>query len=354
MTIEHLQTNPDDSSHRIFDPELRANDHSIEVLLREVGARAEPAAQLMNQVRPAVHAEWRALVEHRMRRRVVALSIAAGLACAAAVTTVSLRVMEVEPVPVATIVRIDGELRIDTKGAMHEGVVGEILTTGENLHTSPATLVALNFGNGLSLRVAADSKLQLMSDQRVALDQGTLYVDSGSDAAHAVPLTVQTAVGTVRHVGTQYQVRTIGPSGGDTGITGIEVSIREGRVEIGNALGTNTGSAGERLSISTRGTVLRGSIAPRDSSWQWAADAAPAFDIANRSLSVFLRWAARETGRQLTYADRATQTAADHMKLGGSIAGLTPDTALAAVLSTTKLRRIKTKDEIIGVALAHD
>jgi len=40
--------------------------------------------------------------------------------------------------------------------------------------------------------------------------------------------------------------------------------------------------------------------------------------------------------------------------LRGSIAGLDPDTALSAVLSTTQLHRYQTKDELIGIALAAD
>jgi hypothetical protein len=80
----------------------------------------------------------------------------------------------------------------------------------------------------------------------------------------------------------------------------------------------------------------------------------PQFDIADRSLDAFLHWAARETGRKLTYVDTAAQTAAERVKLRGSIAGLSPDVALAAVLSTTQLRRIETNDELISIALTAD
>jgi hypothetical protein len=60
------------------------------------------------------------------------------------------------------------------------------------------------------------------------------------------------------------------------------------------------------------------------------------------------------TGRKVVYSSSAAQSAASELKLRGSIAGLDPDTALGAVLSTTQLHRYQTKDELIGIALAAD
>ena len=60
-------------------------------------------------------------------------------------------------------------------------------------------------------------------------------------------------------------------------------------------------------------------------------------------------------GPRLTvYASSEAQSAANAVTLRGSIAGLDPDTALSAVLSTTQLRRYQTQDELIGIALASD
>lgn len=69
---------------------------------------------------------------------------------------------------------------------------------------------------------------------------------------------------------------------------------------------------------------------------------------------MFADWVARETGRKVVYQSPAAQSAAGELRLRGSIAGLDPDTALNAVLSTTQLRRYQTQDESIGIALASD
>ena len=120
---------------------------------------------------------------------------------------------------------------------------------------------------------------------------------------------------------------------------------------IANAAGTSSGVAGEKIRVTPRGEIVRSTVAAHDPTWQWAAHTAPLFDINDQTFAAFADWVARETGRKVVYESSAAQSAAGELKLRGSIAGLDPDTALNAVLSTTQLRRYQTKDELIGIAL---
>jgi hypothetical protein len=106
------------------------------------------------------------------------------------------------------------------------------------------------------------------------------------------------------------------------------------------------------LRLNTGGELSRHSIAASDSSWQWAAAAAPVFDIDNQSLAAFLQWTARETGRRVVYSSPEVAASAASIKLRGSIAGMDADAALAAVLATTQLRRYRAADEEIGIEMA--
>jgi ferric-dicitrate binding protein FerR (iron transport regulator) len=322
-------------------------DLGIEELLRVLGARDEPSEQLTNAVREAVHAEWRAVVQRRSRRRVLSVAFAAGLASLIAATVV-LRVRQPEPQWVANVVTVEGQPQIRFDGARHLVQAGEVLQTGASLQTEAAR-VALQVGSSgtLSLRIDAGSRVLFKAPGVIELQAGALYVDASAEVP-PVPLTVQTAAGAVRHIGTQYQVRTLA---GRT--KGIEVSIREGRVEIASTFGTNAGVAGELVAVSTTGGIERSALSSYDVSWQWATRIAPPFDIADRSLSVFLEWVARETGRELIYDDAAARRAAAGLKLFGSIAGLDPDTALAAVLSTTRFRRLQSPEGSLRIALAN-
>jgi len=343
MTRQYPHSSPG-TGHDPENPkdELHSDDAGIEDLLREVGARAEPSALLTDEVRSAVHAEWRAIVEARRRRlRGLTFAMAACVGVVAA-TVIGLRIGQTGPVPVATIVRIEGSVQVGTLNQLHAGQAGEVLSSGMQLTTGTDARVALSIADpgtsGISLRVDAGSQLRFLQQDQLELQAGALYVDT--DTAGTYPLVVQTAAGAVRHLGTQYQVRTVGGSE----VRGIEVSIREGRVEIASDYGTNTGVAGERLAVSKQGTVLRSALPPYDSSWQWATRVAPPFDIAGRSLSSFIEWVARETGREVSYES-----------VGGSIAGLDPATALQAVLKGTNFKMGQTPltrgDQAIRIAL---
>jgi len=321
------------------------DEAGIEALLREVGARDEPAPEAMLEVRAAVHAEWLSVVRERRRRRLkAAWGMAASLLLATAGGTYALRYMTTaDHTPVAAITRIDGSL-LAAGDASRPLTPGQSVTVGESIRTDEHSRAALRLG-GLSLRMDRGTRLRIAQGDLVVLDSGALYVDSPPAAAHT-PLTVRTLAGSVRHLGTQYQVRTQEQS--------VEVSVREGRVSIDNASGTSKGSAGERIRVTRGGIVTRSEISPQDPEWAWAAETAPPFDIDGQPLAAFLTWVARETGRTLVYASPAAQAAANDVRMRGSIAGLDLETALSTVLATTQLHRYPTPDASLGIELGED
>ncbi len=72
--------------------------------------------------------------------------------------------------------------------------------------------------------------------------------------------------------------------------------------------------------------------------WNWLATITPPFTLEGRSVEDFLEWAARETGRSVVFASPDAAERARAVTLSGTVEGLTPDEAVAAVLSTTSLR----------------
>ncbi len=90
--------------------------------------------------------------------------------------------------------------------------------------------------------------------------------------------------------------------------------------------------------ISPAGSVQRSSITAYDARWQWASATAPEFNIDGRPLAEFLAWVGRELGREVVFANPESEAEASRVQLSGSIAGLAPEDALAAVLPTTPLR----------------
>jgi len=329
-------------------PDVTQNDEAgIEELLRQVGARDEPAADMMQEVEAAVHAEWRSMLQERQRkRRFVTFGIAATAVLAVGVAVLGVRYLApTAPIQVAQITRINGHLLVRPEShTAREIAVSQHVFSGETIQTDDRSRAALKFGDAVSVRLDHDTIVKIASADELVLTAGALYVDS--QAQHPQELMIRTDAGSVRHVGTQYQVRTHAEE--------MEVSVREGRVMIANAAGTSSGVAGERIRVTPRGEIVRSKVPAHDPSWRWAAHTAPLFDINERTFAAFAEWVGRETGRKVVYASNEAQSAASEVTLRGSIAGLDPDTALSAVLSTTQLRRYETKDELIGITLASE
>lgn len=324
--------------------DLHPDDSGIEELLQKVGVRDEPSAEAAREVEAAVHAEWRAMLAERRRRHSVAWGVAATVLLAI-LATLGVFNMGRDPVQVASVVRIEGRLLHEVERdtwSMHD--VGRPVNAGETLRTDGRSRAALAVLDSVSVRLDRDTTLRFAAADRIVLMSGALYVDALPGARGEIDLTVQTPVGSVRHVGTQYQVR--------MHADGAEVSVREGRVSIRNDAGISTAVAGERIRVTAQGQVTRAPISPYDPQWQWVTQSGPRFDINDQTLAAFLSWVARETGQRLVYASPEAEAAARAVRLRGSIEGLDLETALATVLSTTRLHRYKAEPDAINIALA--
>lgn len=325
--------------------EPEPGEDGIEPLLKEVGVRGQPSAAVAEQVRAAVHAEWRSVVAQRTRRkRTTYFAIAAGIVCAVVGTTLVLNYstpgapekLLAAADPIATVAKIEGDaaasvLQVSSERggpSWRDVSFGESLAAGVWLRTDASTSVALRLNNDVSVRIDRGSLFQLAALDRAEIERGRIYVDAPPGSSH--PLVVHTRFGAVEHLGTQYQVQMTSDR--------LFVSVREGRVSIGGKNGQSVAVAGERVELAAQGEVGRSRIAGHDASWAWASRAAPQFDIADQTLAQFLDWVARETGRTLRYATPELRKEAEKVILQGSIRSLSPEQALPAVLATTTFR----------------
>ena len=322
------------------------DDAEIEALLREVGAGSQIPFDVKEEVRRTVHEEWLAVVSQRKRRRrVTTFGIAASFALVMVVASWVLRssVPSSElPMLVAYVDRAS-QLLPSAESSVGKLNVGDALPIGGVLSTDDATRIALDYGTAVSIRLDRASKIERVAGDRFRLSAGAVYIDADPQADDH-ELIVETVAGEVRHLGTQYQVRQSNEL--------VEISIREGRVQITNSHDSALASAGERVRINASGEIERHAISSQDAQWDWAEQTRPPFTIDDRTLAEFLEWVARETGREVIYASPEAQTIAQSLKLRGSIEGLDPDTALSAVLSTTEFVRYETSENLIGVQLA--
>jgi ferric-dicitrate binding protein FerR (iron transport regulator) len=290
-----------------------ADDSSIETLVRLAGERDAPSAQAFDRARAAAFASWReglrATENARSRPR-------RGVWWAAAAASLSLALggawywSASRPGIVARVAAVSGDVRLSGARA---GIPAEdrAVLAGQTIDTRSGR-VALAFG-ALSLRVDRDTRLRLDAPDRVALLEGSIYVDSGGVNA-ATALSIATPAGDVRHIGTQFLVNVAGRV--------TSVRVREGRVTLGAQGAGHAVSAGEKLEVDGARSQLVGAQVSHGAEWEWAAMITPAFDVENRPLAEFLAWLAREHGWQLSYADATQQSRAQFVRLHGSLDGL--------------------------------
>ena len=84
-----------------------------------------------------------------------------------------------------------------------------------------------------------------------------------------------------------------------------------------------------------------------DDYWNWIVELTPAFDMTNKSLLEFLKWASRETGKELRFESDESRMFTMRTDVHGSIDGLTPDEALTAILATTTVRYRIEDDKVV-------
>lgn len=308
------------------DDETPSDEAALAGLLKAAGPRDEPPAEFARELKASLHAEWHATLAQRQARK--RWQFAGAMAASVAVAAVALGLWQAAPVdvPVAQVVQSSGNVQAASS-----------LSPGDRVTTAADGRVALALGSGLSVRVDGNSELTIEAGDRIVVTRGAVYVDAGAASGNR-PLVLATPYGDVRHLGTQYEVRVLDDA--------LRVSVREGRIELRREDGSLQGTAGERLLVSATGNVERTSLAADAEDWAWASSIVPAFEIDNRPLTEFLVWAGRETGRDIVFASPSAQAQAAQVVLRGSVAGLTPDQSIDAVLATTTLKVARSPGEI--------
>jgi hypothetical protein len=299
----------------------------VERLVRLAGPRATPDPAARVRARAAARDAWRATVAARERRRRFVWLVPA--AAAAVLLVLLLPRPERQPLPQAEVARVvHGDVDVRRDGGPHtRAASGDVLRAGESIATGPGATSALRLAGGGELRLNAGTSLRLVSRRRFALDTGHVYVDTGAPSDS--PLAIETAAGLVRDIGTRFDVQVVRDR--------LRVRVREGAVALEHEGRQTKAGAGQQLVASPAGTI---DLAPTDTygpDWNWITLAAAPFDIERATLESFLGWIERESGRSVVFDQAGLRQSSGPARLHGSIAGLTPEEALQAVLPAVGL-----------------
>jgi ferric-dicitrate binding protein FerR (iron transport regulator) len=237
------------------------------------------------------------------------------------------------PAPSANVATLEA-----TRGPVYTGSVasparpskpGDPLPAHVVVTTGRAGRAALRLGNGAELRLDVDTEVRLESPERVTLDRGAVFVDTGAAGGNERSVEIRTALGLARDVGTRFEVRLLPDA--------VRIRVRDGQVELRRQDGSHTADRGQELTAPAGGPVVRAAVETAGRAWDWVALAAAPFALEGKQLAAFLDWVSREGGWQVQFTSDALAQSASSIVIHGSIEGLTPEQALATILPTCGL-----------------
>ena len=289
---------------------------TVEALLQQAVPRPAPPADVEREVRESIEAEWQQVIRRsQSRRRMLRAALAASIALAAVLTFQVLNVTTPPATTLASVDKLHGPVyRLGADAELIKLGTAEALTAGELVVTHEQAGIGLRWSGASSLRIDADTRLEIVSENEVFLHTGRVYFDSQAsvnDAAGPATLAVSTPHGVVRHVGTQYMAEVDG--------TTLRVSVREGSVAVAGRLYDGSASRGQQLAVSGDGRPVMTNISSFSNAWQWVEATAPGIDVDGMSTWDFLHWVGRETGLEVRFASARAEEIARRGKLRGRV-----------------------------------
>jgi hypothetical protein len=315
------------------EPAGSTTDH-IAQLVKLAGRRPMPDPAQMSAARAAAHEEWARLVQRRTWR--AAFWTLTGSLLAASVVIVLVwswlrpQGTTVPAHEIATLRTTSGGAVVVTRRNRPAtvGEAGTTLMTGDRIETPAGSRAAFTLADGVAARLDENTVAVLDAADHLTLERGAVYVDSGATPrAHA--LHVETPFGLVRHLGTQFEVRLQNSM--------LRVRVREGSVAVQTPDALSSAQAGEEMLVVHGRSPERQGIATSGPEWSWLTPLAQSFTLEGASVPAFLQWVSREQGWHWEYDDVTMRNRVERIVLHGSIDGLTPEEALAAVLPTCGL-----------------
>ena len=305
------------------DPENndRADTDDVAPLIRMAGARERVDAARQTAARANVAAHWASLVDERAKRRSrQRLQVFAAAASVVAAATLGFMLLQPSGVTPVTIV---ADVNRVVGGAMADGQTlerGGRLAAGSLIETGADGRLVLDLAGGQVMRLDTNSRLVALADSRFRLERGAVYVDS-ADSAPSASVFIETRYGVASDIGTQFQVR--------VSASGLLLGVREGLVALDRADEPPVNvTVGRVFELTRAGEASERDADADEQLWAWVGEIAPVFEIEGATLYAYLNWYARESGVELQWLDRASESRAASIVLSGSIEGDSLDEGL--------------------------
>jgi FecR-like protein len=328
------------------------NDRGLSELLKLAGRRAVPDEHHQARARAAAQAEWKRLARRRRWSRALwAPPIAAAVVTAVlapawfsshpAQRAGHAQTVAMADIEVGTLQMVTGAITVRpcNAEATRPTRAGLRLRTGDCVETAGDSRAMFVLTGGTIVKVDRNTQVSLGRGV-LTLERGALYVDA-DPKANDRDVVVQTPLATVRHLGTQFEVRLDGRA--------VRVLIREGQVEMDAGGGKKwKAGAGEAMRLTADLDPQRRLITAYGPEWSWMAELPRPFILEGSTLRAFLDWVSREQGWRWQYEDQSIRALFDIVQRG-PIEGLTAKQALGMVLDANRLSFRETEGRLVIV-----
>lgn len=312
-------------------PENENRYDELEQLLAGSSPRARASADVESAVRATVRAEWETMTTKRRHQRLASFGIAASVLIFVLGTGLFSTSGPQAP-SVALWERVTGVVSVETHDDEPERAQpGTAIAAGTTATTAQTAGAAILWGGQMSLRMNSETTLRVISDSRIELLQGEIYVDTRETQGIGAALRIDVAGAEIQHIGTQYMV-----AYRNRLLTAV---VRSGSIEVAGSGPTQQTPRGQLVTRRDSGEWSRQSVDTFGSAWKWAEELSPRLDVQGQSLWAVLDWAARETGREVYYASREARVLAESKTLE-SDTQMEVVTALQVVTMTSDLRAL--------------
>ena len=318
------------------------SEEQIERILRAAGSRMEPPVGMADAVKENVRAVWQEEVARKKRNKFQKWGLAASVTLAISVGV--WQWTDSTQAKFATLDRVINEVSVSGDGT-HWTPSGTLdVAEPMEIKTGVDSLASVTMSDGVNLRIAADSHVEIFNEDRVQLKEGRIYIDSHKPSGvKSTEIAILTDYGIARDIGTQFEV--------SASQEGWQVRVREGRVVVSDDDLLEESAQGSVIRISKANEMTQSQVSPGDASWDWTQKVTPEYSIENKSVDEYLQWVARETGQEVHYENEFTQWTASNIRLHGSIEGISPEQSLSMVLATTELKYLRTEQGAIFIKL---
>lgn len=320
------------------------NDHDIELLLKSAGKRIEPSAEAADAIRQSTQAAWKqAVAENTAKQKSAKKSKALFLVATAAsllVAVLGMKALLFSKSPAPTIDALQPFAQISHSQG-HYYINDQLkplntpLAIGDTIKTDEHAILAVVLKDQTQMTFSGATELVFQSANKIKIVSGRIYVDSPD---HNTFILIQSEWGSIKDIGTQYQVSIQGEN--------MEVAMREGKVEISledetTLVAQSKMGVGDVLSFSRGTKVAQSTRSNSDPAWNWTRPALAHKNLDGLSVYDLIHWSSRVTGKKVVYASLATSQLAKTTHLsGGQLDPLDIEATLPRILRTTTLSAV--------------